>query len=132
MKKIDDYIVARREHARIYNSILKDVDGIKLPPEADNVKNVYWLYSILIQDDFGIKRDDLAIELYKKGIETRPFFIPMHKQPVFQKMGFIKGGFPIAEELGKKGICLPSSSSLTKDQIEYVCDSIKEIQKSAK
>jgi len=125
MKKIDGYIVARREHARIYNSILKDVDGIKLPPEADNVKNVYWLYSILVEDDFGIKRDDLEIELYKKGIETRPFFIPMHKQPVFQKMGFITGEFPIADELGKKGICLPSSSSLKEKQIKYVCDSIK-------
>jgi perosamine synthetase len=56
----------------------------------------------------------------------------MHKQPVFKKMGLTKGEYPIADELWRKGLCLPSSSSLKKEQIDYVCDSVKEIQKSAK
>lgn len=131
MKKIEEYIEARRKHARIYNSLLKEVRGITLPPEAEWAKNIYWLYSILIQDDFGLKRDELAAELWKRRIETRPFFIPMHKQPIFKKMGLISGEFPIADELFAKGICLPSSSSISKEEISFVSDTIKEIQNQA-
>jgi len=131
MKKIDEYIRARREHAKIYNSLLKDVWGITLPPEAEWARNIYWLYSILIQEDFGLKRDDLAVELGKKGIETRPFFIPMHRQPVLKKMGLVSGEFLVADELFSKGICLPSSSSISEEQIAFVCDTIKEIQNQA-
>jgi perosamine synthetase len=132
MEKIETYIHARRKNAGLYNSLLKDVKGITPPPERDWAKNIYWLYSVLIQEDFGIGRDELLNELAKKGIETRPFFIPMHKQPVFKKMGLISGDFPIADELCAKGICLPSSSSLEENQIKYVCDAIKEIQTAAK
>jgi perosamine synthetase len=132
MERIEKYISARRKNARLYTSFLEDVKGITLPPEADWAKNIYWLYSILIQEDFGTSRDELVSELAKRGIETRPFFIPMHKQPVFKKMGLTSGDFPIADELCAKGICLPSSSSLEERQIRYVCDSIREIQKAAK
>lgn len=132
MEKIEEYVNARRNNAKLYNSLLKDVEGIALPPEANWAKNIYWLYSILIEEDFGINRDELIIKLEERGIETRSFFIPMHKQPVFKKMGLTKGEYPIADELWRKGLCLPSSSSLKKEQIDYVCDSVKEIQKSAK
>jgi len=50
-------------------------------------KNVYWMYFILVEDGFGMSRDELMKELEKWGIETRTFFIPMHEQPVFQNMG---------------------------------------------
>jgi len=132
MERIEEYINARRKNAKLYTSFLEDAKGITPPPEADWAKNIYWLYSILIQEDFGTSRDELVNELAKRGIETRPFFIPMHKQPVFKKMGLTSGDFPIADELYTKGICLPSSSSLEENQIGYVCDSIKEIQKAAK
>jgi perosamine synthetase len=132
MERIDEFIRNRRRNAKLYNSILKDIKGITLPPEAEWAKNIYWLYSILIQDDFGSSRDELITELAKRGIETRPFFIPMHKQPVFKEMGLISGDFPVADELCGKGICLPSSSSLQENQINYVCDAIKEAQKTVK
>ncbi len=132
MERIDEFIRNRRRNAKLYNSILRDIKGITLPPEADWAKNIYWLYSILIQDDFGTSRDELLTKLAERGIETRPFFIPMHKQPVFEEMGLISGDYPIADELCAKGICLPSSSSLKENQINYVCDAIKEIQKTAK
>jgi perosamine synthetase len=132
MERIDEFINSRRSNAKLYNSLLKDVEGITLPPEANWAKNIYWLYSILVEDDFGIKRDELVLGLEKRGIETRPFFIPMHKQPVFKKMGISNGEFPIADELCAKGICLPSSSSLEEKHIEFICDAIKETQKTSK
>ena len=70
---------------------IKDVKGIRLPVEKEWAKNVYWMYSILVEDEFGMSRDELMEELEKKGVETRRFFIPMHEQPVFQNMGLFKG-----------------------------------------
>jgi len=93
-------------------------------------KNVYWMYSIIIEDEFGMSRDELMLELEKKGIETRTFFVPMHEQPVFLNMGLFKReSYPVAEELSRKGLYLPSSSGLKEAEIRYICDAIKDIDK---
>jgi len=74
--------------------------------------------------------DKLLKELEKKGIVTRTFFIPMHEQPVFQKMSLFKRErYPVAEELAKTGMYLPSSSGLKEEEIRYICDAIKEIKR---
>jgi len=70
------------------------------------------MYSILINDDFGINRDEFMERLLKAGIETRAFFLPMHHQPVFKKMGLFKGeNYPIADYISARGLYLPSSSN---------------------
>jgi perosamine synthetase len=127
MAKIDRFVEKKRHIAHRYNSLLQNVRGITLPPEKPWAKNVYWMYSILIEDNFGMTRDEVMTHLTKKGIETRTFFIPMNQQPVFYKMGlFKKEKCPVAEELSRKGLYLPSGVSLTDEQIEYVCQALKE------
>jgi perosamine synthetase len=121
LERIDELVGIRRKIAEQYNSLLSDVDGIVTPPEAPHVKNVYWMYSILVEEGFGMERDALMEELKGKGIDTRTFFIPMHKQPIFDDAG----SYPVAEELSKKGINLPSGAILDPDQIEYIVESIK-------
>ena len=65
-----------------------------------------------------------------KGIETRTFFIPMQEQPVFQNVDLFKGErYPVAEELARKGMYLPSSSGLKEEEIKYVCNVIKGTKK---
>lgn len=115
----------RRRNAQYYSSLLKDVPGITLPPEATWAKSVFWMYGILVQPDFGLTRDQLREVLAKRGIETRAFFVPMHLQPIyFQKY---KGQrFPRAEELCAKGFYLPSSSSLTRREIEFITNVLKQ------
>jgi perosamine synthetase len=67
-------------------------------------------------------------KLKDRQIETRPFFIPMNKQPVFQDLGFFRGEtFPIATDLSRKGLHLPSSSGLKATEIQYIYNMIKEI-----
>jgi len=128
LERIEELIERRRRNAHLYNSLLKDVKGIKLPPEKEWAKNVYWMYSILIDDKFGESRDELMNELEKRGIETRPFFIPMHQQPVFQKMGLFKGeSYPAAEKLSSKGMHLPSGSGLKEKEMKFICNIIKDI-----
>jgi len=86
------------------------------------------MYSILIEDEFGMSRDELMEKLEEKGIETRTFFVPMHEQLVFRNMGlFNEGSYPVAVELARKGLYLPSSSGLKEDEIRYICDVIKEM-----
>lgn len=128
LKKIDKFIEKKRQIAKLYNSLLKNINGITLPREMDWAKNVYWMYSILVEDEFGVSRDVLMKKLEERGIETRTFFISMHQQPVFKKMGmFKKESYPVAEELSKKGLYLPSGTGLARKQVEHVCNSIGEI-----
>lgn len=111
-------VEARIRNAGYYGRLLRKVKGINLPPEVRGVKNIHWMYSILIEDDFGLSRDDLRAYLAKRGIETRSFFIPIHLQPIYAK--FYRQRFPVAEELCRKGLYLPSGPTLTKKDIEYV------------
>jgi perosamine synthetase len=132
LERADELVEKRIKNAHQYNQLLKNTSGLRLPTEKDWARNVYWMYSILVEADFGLGRDELMSQLAKKGVETRAFFIPMNKQPVFNNMNWFKDeSYPIAEELSKKGLYLPSSSGLKKEEIRYVCDSINEIKKRA-
>lgn len=126
MERLEGLIEIRRSNAKKYNDLLEDIGGLTLPPEAEWAKNVYWMYSVLVEDDFGISRDRMIQELEKLGIETRAFFVPIHTQPCYKELQ--NDRFQIADELSRKGINLPSGSKLTEEQIEYVAESIKSLK----
>jgi len=126
IQRLEEFIRIRRRNASIYNDLLENIDGITLPPEAEWAKNVYWMYSVLVEDDFGISRNKMVEELEKRGIETRAFFTPMHAQPCYKELK--DNSFPVADELSRKGINLPSGSKLTREQIEYIVESIKSLK----
>lgn len=133
LEKIDELVAARRRNAQLYNSLLKNVPGITLPPEAPWAKNVYWMYGVLVQDEFGMSMPALRAALLAKGIDTRTFFIGMHKQPAYQntsdeRFPDCSGHYPHSDELEKRGFYLPSSSHLMKEQIAQVVDAIKNAQ----
>lgn len=128
-EQIDKFVGMRRRNAEIYGELLKGVPGLSLPVEKEWAKNVYWMYSILVEPEFGMSSDELAVELGKQGVETRPFFVPMNQQPVFKNMHLFEGEkYPVAESLSKKGLHLPSSSGLTRDEISYICKSIADVR----
>lgn len=119
LTKINQFIEKKRQIARWYSEELKELEEkelIKLHPEMPWAKGVYWMYSILIEDKFGISRDNLIKKLEEKGIDTRPFFYPVHVMPIYN--GDDK--FPVAEELSKKGINLPSGVNLKEDSIKKI------------
>jgi perosamine synthetase len=124
LEKIDTLIEKKRKIAKTYNSSLKNIQGVTLPPEMPWAKNVYWLYSILIDaKKYGMTRDKLIKKLAEKGIETRQFFYPMHIMPPYKKYT-INRNFPIAEKLARKGINLPSSVKLNEKEIEEIAQLI--------
>jgi perosamine synthetase len=135
LEQITDFVNSRRINARLYNQLLKDIKGITLPPEKEWAKNVYWMYGILISEEFGMSMTQLKQELKRRGIDTRTFFVGMHKQPMYEKedprFPQTGGDYPCAEELERRGLYLPSASHLSKEQIFTVVDTIKEVQREA-
>ncbi len=123
LEYIEKTIQRKREIAHAYNKLLKKIPGITTPYEAKNVRNVYWMYGILINDEFGISRDKVKNLLFKRGIDTRYFFTGMHNQPMFKT----DGSFPVSEMLEKNGLYLPCSTNITKKQMGYIAQSIEEI-----
>ncbi len=124
-EQIEGFVKARRANAARYTAALQQIPGIVTPPEARWAKNVFWMYSILVRDEFGMTRDQLRAHLANNGIETRTFFIPMHLQPIYYQ-SFKGQRYPVAEMLCQRGFYLPSASSLTPREIDYVVEKISE------
>ena len=124
LERIEEFIKKRRKNAELYDSILKNVKGITLSKQKSYAKDVCWLYSVLIEDKFGLNRDELIKLLEKNGIESRPFFYPLSQMPPYKT----SESFPVSEELSKKGINLPSSTKLEEDEIRFVCKTISNSQ----
>jgi len=127
LERIEVFINRHRENAHYYNSLLKDIPGITLPPEMPWAKNVYWMYTCLINEEItGVTRDEVIQMLETYGIDSRATFLPIHMQPPYKNY-YSQEKYPIAEMLGKRGINLPSGNTLTKIEIEYIVDILKEL-----
>lgn len=120
LNKINDKIKKKRIIANEYNNLLKAIPNVTLPPEMPWAKNVYWLYSILVDPHL---RDKVIEHLDKQGIESRPFFYPSHLMPPHKT----NSSFPVAEELSAKGLNLPSGPILSENQIERIVTSLKQV-----
>jgi perosamine synthetase len=126
LENADAYLKAKIEHAQMYNTLLIDLDGIRLPVQNNDVENAYWLYSIVIEDNYPISRDELIFKFKEKNIETRPFFMPVHEMPPYKNCKH--GDMRVTQCITKKGINLPSSVSLNDEDIKIICEIIKQIK----
>lgn len=105
LERLDELAEARRRNAAYYRKGLADV--VEVLAEKDYAKSVWWMFGILLRDEET--RDGLMRFLEEKGIETRTFFLPMNRQPIYKT----SEPFPVADDLGRRGMYLPSSSHLT-------------------
>lgn len=108
LENIDEYIKKKKDNAMFYNKLLKNVKGITLPIEKEWARNVHWLYSIVVEDEYGVSRDELLKILAENEIESRPFFMPIHKMPPY--VNCKHGDLSITEELSLKGLNLQKLS----------------------
>lgn len=129
LERLDEFILKKRQIGAWYKRHLKEVAGIVLPLEStDYAENIYWVFGILIKEDNPLEATTVMDLLQKVGIGSRPFFYPMHKQPVFNNRGlFINENLPNSVYLGEKGFYLPSGLSLTEENVVYVANEIKKI-----
>jgi len=129
LERLDQLIKIKRQMGKRYTDLLSGVSGLQLPLSAtDSAKNVYWVYGIVLDESVQFDAQEAMHRLKERNIGTRPFFWPMHEQPVFIKDGLFAGEtYSISENIARRGFYLPSGVTLTYHQIDYVAESLIEI-----
>jgi len=124
LEVLSERVRARRAIAFLYSKSFADLDGIELMPQAPFGLHTNWLSCFLIETEkFGISRDELIERLEAADIESRPVWKPMHLQALYR--GCEMHGGRVAEDLFRRGICLPSSSNLSEEDQQRVIDVIR-------
>jgi perosamine synthetase len=128
LERIEEIIARKRWMGQEYNRRLADIKGLQLPVEESWARNVYWMYGIVLSEETAMDAAVLAQRLKPRGIETRPFFLGLHEQPVFHQRGlFLEERYPVAERIARQGLYLPSGLALTPEQISQVCEAVHEV-----
>jgi perosamine synthetase len=126
LERVEELIAKKRQIYRWYCEELEDIPGLLINVESgDLIKPIYWMTSIVLEQEFCVCRDVLMQKLKERMIDTRPFFPPMSSFKMFKK----EDSNFTAAFLGANGINLPSGHRITQEQVKYVCDSIKDILK---
>jgi perosamine synthetase len=126
MERINGFLEYRNEIVARYDRQLKDIRGITLPPREVWAKNIFWLYSIVIDEkQTGISRDALMAQLAGQGIDSRPFFYPLHQQPPFSSEA--DRAFPNSDWLALSGLSLPTSNNIKLEDVDKVCAAIHSV-----
>jgi perosamine synthetase len=128
VERMPDTIARKRWMGESYTKRLKHISTIQLPVEKPWARQVYWMYGMVLDEHTGMDAAEFAKMLLAQGIETRPFFLGMHEQPVFKDMGLFEGeSYPVAERIARQGLYLPSGLTLTISDIERVCTAVEKI-----
>lgn len=128
LERLDEFVARKRRMGRRYTELLANVPGLQLPlPATDYAENIYWVYGVVLDDALPFDAEEAMARLRRLGVGTRPFFWPMHEQPVFRRMGlFANERHPVAERLARRGFYLPSGLALTDQQIEQAAQALQE------
>lgn len=131
LERLDEFVTKKRKNGQAYTQLLKNCSMVQLPLEkTDYATNIYWVFGLVLDKNVPYNAREFITKLAEEGVGARPFFWPMHKQPVFEKMGLFKNeSYPIAENLGLRGFYIPSGLALTEDQIQFVVKTINKILK---
>ena len=127
MEVLDRTLEKKRLIGAWYNEFLEGVKEVELPESRTlYAENTYWVYGIVLKDEVPFDAEEAMSRLASAGIGTRPFFWPMHEQPVLRKMGFFRDvTCPVAERLARRGFYLPSGVALTRDQAEQSAAAVR-------
>jgi dTDP-4-amino-4,6-dideoxygalactose transaminase len=134
LEVLEERVLARRAVFARYRDALADVPGLEPQPEATfghpDSRHTRWLSCFLVDETrFGMSAVDLIRHLDAANVESRPVWKPMHTQPIYR--GFECVGGAVAEDLNRRGICLPSSSSLREEDQRFVIDAIRRAARAA-
>lgn len=128
MEVLDERVAARRRNHEFYVDLFKDFAGITVfsEPNSDFYSN-HWLSAILVDEEItGFSREDLRLTFEKEKIESRPLWKPMHLQPVFESAEYY--GNKVAQNLFENGLCLPSGSNLSSDDLKRIQEVIENLR----
>ena len=126
LERLDDFLERKRYMGSLYQKLLGHLDAIQLPcSHTDYAQNVYWVFSLCLKSSII---EFMTKKFASLGIGTRPFFCPMHQQPVLRNLGFFDSeSYPYSDILYQKGLYLPSGLALTDAQITRVANAVEYI-----
>ncbi len=121
LKVLDERVAKKKYIFEFYKRELGGLEGVEFMPVNEWNKPNYWLSCITLNGN--VKPIDIMEALEKENIESRPIWKPMHMQPVFEKYDFISGG--VSKKIFESGVCLPSDTKMTDDDLNRVCNVVK-------
>lgn len=129
LERIEEHLRLKQKMGQNYQDMLRQLKGVQFPVvRTEYAENLYWVFGLVISKGITMDARDVMKILADRKVGCRPFFYPMHLQPVFQKMGLFEGEtYPVAEYLGEKGFYIPSGLGMTGEQQEYVVTQVKEV-----
>jgi perosamine synthetase len=129
LEQLDGFVERKREIGRFYSDALSDVSGLQHPVKrTDYAENIYWVYGIVIDVSHELDARGAMERLAREGIGTRPFFWPLHEQPVFRNKGMFEGeSYPVAERIARRGFYLPSGLGITDEELERVAEVTRKV-----
>lgn len=129
LERLDEFVQIKRRMGARYTQLLAGVRGIQLPQvETAYAQNIYWVYALVLDDDVPFDAKEAMQRLNKLGVGTRPFFWPMHEQPVLRAMGlFANDRHPVAERIARRGFYIPSGMALTEEQMQLCAEAVRTI-----
>lgn len=128
MERIDEFVDLKRKIGFKYLEELGKINGVKTQVEKTGVKMVFWMYAIELNSDLNLDAEKVMADLAKRQIGTRPFFLGLHEQPALHERGlFLNEKYPVTERAYKHGLYLPSSLTLTDNDVEWITSQLSEI-----
>lgn len=129
LERLDEFVSRKRHIFEVYTRLLSDIPSIQLPvPCTSYATNINWVYGVVIADDADFDAEEAMKQLAARKVGTRPFFWPMHEQPVYRKQGLFAGEHhPNAERIARRGFYLPSGLGLSDAQIDRISIAMHEV-----
>jgi perosamine synthetase len=129
LERLDEFVQKKKHMGKRYTELLSGIEGIELPlAKTAYAENIYWVYGLVLKDEIPFDAEEAISRLAELRVGSRPFFWPMHEQPVFHKMGLFAGeSHPVAERIARRGFYIPSGMALTDEQMERSAAAVKEI-----
>jgi len=128
LERLAETLDKKRRIGAWYDDLLADANVERPLARTHYAENIYWVYGVVLRESVPFDADEAMKRLGAKGIGTRPFFWPMHEQPILRRMGFFEGvSCPVAERIARRGFYLPGSVGMTRTQAEQVAEAVTEV-----
>jgi len=128
LRKLEEFNRKRQENAEKLTEGISKIAGLTPPYAAPNVKHVYHQYTIRVEEDFPLSRDELATKLRENGVGTGIYYpLPLHHQPLFQSLGYEKDCCPNAIEASRRVLSLPVHPAVSEEDIAYIIQTLREL-----
>ncbi|MBV9171780.1 MAG: DegT/DnrJ/EryC1/StrS family aminotransferase [Chloroflexi bacterium] len=128
LERMDEIVARKRAIGHAYTQRLSELPGVQLQVQQPWARGVYWMFGLVLDETTRLDAATFAQRLLERGVETRPFFLGMHEQPVLRARGLFDGeSYPVAERIARQGLYLPSGLALQESDIDRVCEAVREV-----